>query len=216
MSDEEAADAEVQQGDEPIQKRYRRYHSVEFHDNLLVSVMIIVKAYGRVDLPFVHWMLLDEWHVQIKDETKHPRPRGFDLYTATQNFCCFKNHAEWMACNLLSKGRGREKRGENAVFTGDVPTLTTHYQDWAAKKFTKWQDIARDMQNNIHPKYVRQHFLFRNVIAIACSHSSFAVQLVQKQTAAFRFRQRRDCQCVQAGFVRHMVRGAYQKKQRQV
>jgi hypothetical protein len=161
MSDnDEAADAEVQQGDEPIQKRYRRYHSVEFHDNLLVSVMIIVKAFGRVDMPFVHWMLLDEWHVQIRDETKHPRPRGFDLYTATQNFCCFKNHAEWMACNLLSKGRGREKRADTAVFTGDVPTLTTHYQDWAAKKFNKWLEISRDMQNNIHPKYVRQHFCF--------------------------------------------------------
>jgi hypothetical protein len=52
MSDDEQAEilaeTEVQVGDEPTQKRYRRYHSVEFHDNLLVSVMIIVKAYGRV------------------------------------------------------------------------------------------------------------------------------------------------------------------------
>ena len=151
MSDDEQ---ESPIGDEPIQKRYRRYHSVEFHDSLLVSVMIIVKAYGRTDLPFVHWMLLEEWHVQIKDESQHPRPRGFDLYTATQTFCCFKNHSEWNACSLLGKGRGREKN------TGDVPTLTTHYQDWAAKKFNKWLEIAREMQNNIHPKLVRQHFRF--------------------------------------------------------
>ena len=41
-SDEEAAELEPV-GDEPIQKRYRRYHSVEFHDKLLVSVMIVVK-----------------------------------------------------------------------------------------------------------------------------------------------------------------------------
>jgi hypothetical protein len=86
-----------------------------------------------------------------------------------------------MACSLLSKGRGKEK-----VIIGELPTLTTHYQDWSAKKFTKWLELARDIQNNIHPKFVRQHFCF----AIACSHSSFAVQLVQKQTAAFRFRQR--------------------------
>lgn len=153
-SDEEAAELEPV-GDEPIQKRYRRYHSVEFHDKLLVSVMIVVKAYGRVDMPFVYWMLLDEWHAQIKDETKHPRPKGFDLYTAAQNFCCFKNHAEWIACGLLSKGRGREK-----TISGEVPSLTTHCQEWASKKFIKWQEIAREIQNNIHPRFVRQHFCF--------------------------------------------------------
>ncbi len=31
---------------EPIHKRYRRYHNIEFHDKLLVSVMIVVKAFG--------------------------------------------------------------------------------------------------------------------------------------------------------------------------
>jgi hypothetical protein len=150
MSDEEHEVELEQGGDEPIQKRYRRYHNIEFHDKLLVSVMIVVKAFGRVDLPFVQWMLLDEWHAQIKDETKHPRPKGFDLYNAAQTFCCFKNHAEWMACNIISKGKGREKTA-----VGEVPSLTTHYQDWAAKKFTKWEAIIREIQNVIHPEFVR-------------------------------------------------------------
>jgi hypothetical protein len=185
MSDEEDLDVD-QVGDEPIQKRYRRYHNIEFHDKLLVSVMIVVKAFGRKDLPFVHWMLLEEWHIQIKDETKHPRPRGLDLYNTTQSFCCFKTHAEWLACALIGKGRGREK-----TIAGEVPTLTSQYQDWAAKKFTKWEAIIREIQNVIHPEYVSQRFYF----ASACSHASFAVQDVQKQTVSFRFQQTGGCRC---------------------
>jgi hypothetical protein len=176
MSDDEDEREEQssQAGDEPIQKRYRRYHNVEFHDKLLVSVMIIVKAFGRKDLPFVHWMLFDEWHLQLKDETKHPRPKGFDPYK--ENFCCFKNFAEWSAYASICKGRGK-------VATGEVPTLTSQCQDWASKKFDKWQTLIREMQNVIHPEFVSQLFYFAN----AYSHASFAVQDVQSKTGAFRF-----------------------------
>jgi hypothetical protein len=175
MSDDEQEEAEpqAQAGDEPIRKRYRRYHNVEFHDKLLVSVMIIVKAFGRKDLPFVHWMLFDEWHLQLKDETKHPRPKGLDPYH--ENFCCFKNAAEWTGYNVIHKGRGRP--------ANEVPTLSTKCQDWAAKKFTKWEAVVREMQNVIHPEFVSQHFYF----AHACSHASFAVQDVQRKTDGFRF-----------------------------
>ncbi len=77
--EEEESDAVVPDG-KPVKKMYRRYFKNEFHDKLLVSVMVNVKAFGRKDRPFVEWMLLLEWHSQIKDETQHPRPKGFELY----------------------------------------------------------------------------------------------------------------------------------------
>jgi hypothetical protein len=155
MSGLEEEDDVAAPGGELVNKRYRRYHNNEFHDKLLVSVMIVVKAFGRKDMPYVHWMLLLEWHTQIKDETRHPRPRGFELYGTAQSFCCFKNQAEWVACELLGKGRGRL-----TPTPGDVPTLTTHYQDWSAGKFDKWMLIAREMQNEVHPEYVSESHLF--------------------------------------------------------
>jgi hypothetical protein len=136
-----------------VNKRYRRYYMNEFHDKLLVSVMINVKAYGRKDLPFVHWMLLLEWHSQIKNESLHVRPKGFELYSTSQYFCCFNNQAEWHACELMGKGRGKAD-------PHSPQALTSHYQDWAANKFGKWQDIAREIANDIHPQYVSLLYLF--------------------------------------------------------
>lgn len=171
---------------EPVNKRYRRYHNNEFHDKLLVSVMIVVKAFGRKDLPYVHWMLLHEWHIQIKDEIRHPRPKGFELYSIAQSFCCFKNPAEWLACELLGKGRGK-------VPAGDVPTLTTHYQDWSAGKFAKWMEIAREMTNEIQPEYVSELHLFPVYTSTAFFLyllMCFAGEIVQKKTVAVRCKSR--------------------------
>jgi hypothetical protein len=133
-----------------VRKRFRRYLDVEFNDKLLVSCMIVVKAWGRKDLPFVFWYLITEWHDQIKDEDQHPRHKGFKLFTAEQSNCCFKNWAEWGQCDLMSKGRGKPKDA-----TDSVPSMSAHCLAWAEKKFNKWLEIVREMQNFVNPEYVR-------------------------------------------------------------
>lgn len=140
---------------QPVNKQYRRQRNQEFHDKLVVSVMIVVKAFGRKDLPYVHWMLIKEWHTQIKDEAKHPRPKGFELYTAALTYCCFNNQAEWIACDLLGKGRGRP-----VVTDDEPPTLTSNYQKWGLSKFDKWLEIAREISNFVHPQYVINIFVY--------------------------------------------------------
>lgn len=147
MSDEDEA-APASAG-KLVNKRYRRYFNNEFHDKLLVSTMINVKAFGRKDMPYVHWMLLLECHKQIRDESLHPRPKGFKLYSTAQYFCCFNNQMEWHACEVMGKGRGRDRTDKT-----EPQALSTHYQDWAANKFSKWQEIVREVQNEIHPEFV--------------------------------------------------------------
>ncbi len=156
-------------------KRYRRYPLIEFHEKLLVSVMINVKAFGRKDMPFVKWLLFVEWHIQIKDEKTHPRPRAFELYTPTQQFTCFKSQAEWSLCDHVGKGRGNIAK-EKGCSTADcdVAALSAHCQDWAGSKFAKWLIIVREMQNDIHPAYVNAYFLFL-LLLVHSSHYIFAV-----------------------------------------
>ncbi len=135
----------------PKNKQYRRMVDVEFCDKLLVSAMINVKAYGRVDMPFVLWLLVWEWHAQLKDETKHPRKRGFELFNTKQTNCCFKSNQEWSDFDVASRGRGKGTAADDEA----APTMPIQYQTWASLKFDKWLDIVREMQNIIHPAFVR-------------------------------------------------------------
>ena len=135
----------------PKNKQYRRMVDVEFCDKLLVSVMLNVKAYGRVDMPFVLWLLVWEWHSQLKDETKHPRKRGFELFNAKQTNCCFKGIQEWAEFDTANRGRGRGTEQPD----NEAPTMLSQHQAWSSLKFDKWLDIVRDMQNVIHPAFVR-------------------------------------------------------------
>jgi hypothetical protein len=140
-------------------KRYRRYHNIEFHEKLLVAVMINVKSFGRRDMPYVKWLLFAEWHAQIQDQKKHPRPRGFELFTPTHTFTCFKNMPEWTACTTMAIGRGNQT--ERDAVSGDsvAPAMTSHCQDWANGKFQKWLLLVREMQNDIYPEYVNASLL---------------------------------------------------------
>ena len=158
-------------------KKYRRYTMIEFHEKLLVSVMINVKSFGRKDMPFVKWLLCIDWHIQIKDEKMHPRPRGFELFGPTQQFTCFKSQAEWSACDQMGKGRGTGSSSTIAATIGEsnsAPAMTTHCQNWAETKFAKWCLIVREMQNDIHPLYVNACFVLLYLMFVHSSHHIFA------------------------------------------
>jgi hypothetical protein len=157
-------------------KKYRRYTMIEFHEKLLVSVMINVKSFGRKDMPFVKWLLCIDWHIQIKDEKLHPRPKGFELFGPTQQFTCFKSQAEWSQCDQMGKGRGTGSSSSIAATIGEnsAPAMTAHCLNWAETKFAKWLLIVREMQNDIHPLYVNACFVLLYLIFVHSSHHIFA------------------------------------------
>lgn len=153
--EEEQEDQPAEVEGEPVCKRYRRYHNIEFHEKLLVSVMINVKSFGRKDMPYVKWLIWAEWHAQIQDQKMHPRPRGFELFTPTQTFTCFQNMSEWTSCTNVAMGRGNQ----SATGESPAPAMTAHCQDWANGKFNKWLVLCREMQNDITPSYVNAFLL---------------------------------------------------------
>jgi hypothetical protein len=148
---DDALDGSEAEDEAPKNKQYRRMVDVEFCDKLLVSVMLNVKAFGRVDMPFVLWLLVWEWHSQLKNEAKHPRKRGFELFSAKQTNCCFKSIQEWAEFDTANRGRGKG----TVQADDEAPTMLSQHQAWSSLKFDKWLDIVRDMQNVIHPAFVR-------------------------------------------------------------
>ena len=169
----------------PKNKQYRRMVDVEFSDKLLVSAMINVKAFGRKDMPFVLWLLVWEWHSQLRDETKHPRKRGFELFNTKQTNCCFKNNLEWSEFDTANRCRGKGSQHSEE----EAPTMLSQHQAWSQLKFDKWLDIVRDMQNVIHPAFVRANATAPLVID---SHNVFAGQNVRQQKNAVRSLRRDD------------------------
>ena len=153
MSDElpSYAPADSGAGDEDQPARVKLYRINLDHvylDTLLAKAMIATLEKSRSSMGFVLSHLVEQYHLQMRDEVANPRPPRWPAkFYLTHS--AFKSEAEWQAYEDSSKNAGLSS--EARPDTG----LPPHLQRWGQLKHDKWKVIRSDILNDTHVEWAR-------------------------------------------------------------